>query len=85
MFSDKKAQNTQPSGGVHSDPKSGNPNPNTGAKGNYTGVSKKHQQTITKKKTSAIASSGAFGKARDMGGGRHNFSKGAPGHQTGGK
>ena len=58
-------------------------NGNTTKKGTFLGTQKKHQKTVTKKKTSPIAPSNAFGQAKTIASGKKNFSRGAPGHASG--
>lgn len=74
---------TQPGNSKVGKKSSFNANPQD-RKGTFVGTKKKtvkHQNTLKGAKTANVGKSN-FGQATPMGGGKHNFSRGAPGHQN---
>lgn len=59
-------------------------NANTTRPGTFLGTKKKTVKTVNTIKGAKTANIGKsnFGKATSMGGGKHNFSRGAPGHSN---
>lgn len=90
MFDSSKPTNQQPNQQKPTLGKQmgkGSPNANTNRKGSFVGTSKKYSKTENTPKGAKTANVGKsnFGKAVPLGGGKHNFSRGAPGHSSTGK
>lgn len=87
MFSSSTPNDTQPNKQQPTLGKQmgkGSPNADTTRKGTFEGTKKspvKHESTPKGAKT-ANAGKSNFGRAVSLGGGKHNFSRGAPGHSS---
>lgn len=57
-------------------------NANTTKKGVFLGQRKRQGHSNNEMKSSPMASSGSFGKAKTIASGKKNFSRGAPGHSS---